>query len=533
MRLRRRLNTVLLQWFLLLVLISGTVWVIAVPGLRATLVDDRQELAGAVARALDATLAASSQALDQLAADLPAAKDPAPLLHAFRLHSPFSDATYIVDDAGQVIASDPSAKTPIPLDVIRAHEGVTPAVVTDTGAVVAVVQPFKVGTADRYAISEMRVASSSLRNLLAEMPLDASLQVTVLDANRAVVASRTDAPDASDVIAVTAPLRFAPWQVRIAQPRRLAFAGLTSLNRGFLITAFVLVLASVLLAGTLSRSVVRPIHQLSQQAERMRGGDLSSAIAVSGDHEIAVLGRTLDEARVRLATTLGALQAFNERLEAEVASRTAVIAAQNEQRKVLVRKMISATEDERRRLARELHDEIAQLLTVIQLSLHEMEATSPAVARATALLAQTQAEVHRIIHDLRPSLLDDLGLAAAMRSWAEDHLKPSGVQFTLDIDEALPHAPERDTVIFRIFQELVTNVLRHAQAEQVAVSLYARDGRIVLEVEDDGRGFDADAKTNRAGVTGMRERAALVNGTLRFESEPGEGTQAVLEIPCQ
>ncbi len=168
---------------------------------------------------------------------------------------------------------------------------------------------------------------------------------------------------------------------------------------------------------------------------------------------------------------------------------------------------------------------------MIQLSLHNVHVDSPEMTQANALLARTQAEVHRIIHDLRPSLLDDLGLAAAMRSFAHDLLSPSGVQCTLEIEEGLPHRPEIETVIFRIYQELVTNVLRHAGAEHISIELYKKDGRIVLDVEDDGRGFDADAKTGRAGVTGMRERAALVNGSITFDSEPGMGTHVVLEIP--
>ena len=144
-----------------------------------------------------------------------------------------------------------------------------------------------------------------------------------------------------------------------------------------------------------------------------------------------------------------------------------------------------------------------------------------------------QEEVHRIIHNLRPSLLDDLGLAAAMRSFADDHVAHSNLEYTLEIEDGMPHRPEIETVVFRIYQELVTNVIRHAEAGQLSIQLYERDGHIVLDVEDDGRGFDADAKTGRAGVAGMRERAALVNGTITFDSEPGMGTHVVLEIPLK
>jgi len=216
-----------------------------------------------------------------------------------------------------------------------------------------------------------------------------------------------------------------------------------------------------------------------------------------------------------------------------VAARTKVIVQQDEQRKTLVRRMLGATEDERRRLARELHDEIAQLLTVIQLSLHRITSDTPELQRASDLLVRTQQEIHRIIYDLRPSLLDDLGLPAAMKSYAEDHLVREGLRVNLEIEEGLPSRPEIETVVFRIYQELVTNVLRHAKAEQASIELYERDGKVVLAVEDDGEGFDPEAKTGGAGLTGMRERAALVNGTIRFDSEPGAGTQITVEIPLQ
>jgi two-component system sensor histidine kinase DegS len=86
-------------------------------------------------------------------------------------------------------------------------------------------------------------------------------------------------------------------------------------------------------------------------------------------------------------------------------------------------------------------------------------------------------------------------------------------------------------VIFRIYQELVTNILRHADAEYVSIELYRRDEMLVLAVEDDGQGFDPEAKSEGAGITGMRERAALVNGTITFDSEAGQGTHVIVEIP--
>jgi len=204
---------------------------------------------------------------------------------------------------------------------------------------------------------------------------------------------------------------------------------------------------------------------------------------------------------------------------------------QDEQRQVLVRRLLGAAEDERRRLARELHDEISQLLTVIQLSLARVDTDSPELTRARELLTKTQVDMHRIIHDLRPSLLDDLGLAAAIRSHAHDHLVREGLEVSLEIEEPLPSRPAIETAVFRIYQELVTNILRHSRAGSVSIELYEGEGTLVLAVEDDGVGFDPDAKSEGVGITGMHERASLVGGTITFDSEPGMGTHVVLEIP--
>lgn len=571
MRLRRRLNTVLLQWFLLFVLVAGTVWVVFFPGIRRALIDDRLLLARTVAQSLDATLSGALQNLGRLAADLPASPDAtAARLRTFRFQSPFADATYIVDSTAQVIASDPPGIPPLPASWLGYHEAVTPLVHkagANARATLAIVQPFKRDGRECYLVSEMNPLASGFNAFLRSLKADPTMHLAVIDETGTVIASPDDGqllktlPDADAfaerirahrplvvedgmtsfgtgeapvrALTVMAPLEFAAWGVVIQQPNTDAFSGLTATGRGLLLTGLGLALMGVLVARTLARSVVSPIRKLSHQAVAMRGGDLSSPIAVAGDYEIEMLGRTLDEARTRLSSTLAELQAFNERLEEQVAARTKVIVQQDEQRKALVRKMLAATEDERRRLARELHDEIAQLLTVVQLSLHHAGADTPELRRAGELLAHAQEEVHRLIHDLRPSLLDDLGLAAAMKSYAQDHLVRNGLSANLEIDEDLPARPEIETVIFRIYQELVTNILRHARAEQVSIELYERDGKLVLSVEDDGCGFDPEAKHDGAGLTGMRERAALVNGTISFDSEPDMGTHALVEIPLR
>ncbi|MDH3283381.1 MAG: ATP-binding protein [Acidobacteriota bacterium] len=209
------------------------------------------------------------------------------------------------------------------------------------------------------------------------------------------------------------------------------------------------------------------------------------------------------------------------------------IVRQDRERRALVRRMLGASEEERKRIARELHDEIAQLLTVIQLSLEQVDSETPAVARTRKHLVGMQKEIRRIIYDLRPSLIDDLGLAAAIESHATSSLVERGMTVSLEIDREVAGSPEIDLTMFRIFQEIVTNVLRHARAESVSVELYESDGRLTLAVEDDGRGFDVDAETEGAGLVGIRERADLVGGEVEIDSEPGTGTQVVVRIPLE
>jgi signal transduction histidine kinase len=567
--LRRRLNTVLLQWFLLLVLFGGTVWAISLPGIRRDLVDDRLLLARTVALAIDNTLSTAVQRLAQLAADLPDdSRAIVTRIRPFRFESIFSDAIYVVDADGRVIAADPPGVEPIDRSWLTDHEGVTPAIQKGGGpdrTVVAIVQPFHRAGKTYYLIAEMHPAGSRLQAFLNDLEPVASMRVDVVDDRGILVASRDGhpivktrdgdnvygdrirahrplvlegsmaelAPGRSPETALTAmaPLHLAPWGVVIQQPNAQALSGVIATSRGLIASGLALAIAGVVLARTLSRSIVTPIRQLSSQAEAMRSGDLTSAIAITGDHEISVLAQTLDEARQRLAAALGELQLFNHGLEEQVAARTRVIVQQDEQRKVLLRRMLGATEEERRRLARELHDEIAQLLTVIQLSLHNLPLESPDVVHANVLLAKAQEEVHRIIRNLRPSLLDDLGLAAAIGAYADEHLRREGLRVSMEIDEDVAAGPEIETVIFRIFQELATNILRHAKAEQASIQLFRRERTLVLAVEDDGQGFEPESKAHSAGLTGMRERAALVNGAIRFDSEMGLGTHVAVEIP--
>jgi signal transduction histidine kinase len=206
--------------------------------------------------------------------------------------------------------------------------------------------------------------------------------------------------------------------------------------------------------------------------------------------------------------------------------------------------VLTVQEEERRAVARELHDELGQVLTAVRLNLQTLRRRSrdpelaPVFEDGLALLEAAIAEVRSLSMRLRPTILDDLGLEAALRS----HLERRSVraELELDTDIRLPQRrlePAVETACFRIVQEAMTNAVRHAGAKRLGVTLQVEDGALVLAVRDDGRGFDPAAAARRAargesaGLSGMEERAQLAGGRLELNTAPGRGTEVRVVFP--
>jgi signal transduction histidine kinase len=219
------------------------------------------------------------------------------------------------------------------------------------------------------------------------------------------------------------------------------------------------------------------------------------------------------------------------------------VAAKERTRGELIEKLLTAHEDERRRIARELHDEAGQALTALIVNL-ELTAQEASPDRLRAQLGQlrdlaerTLSEIRRLIHDLRPSILDDLGLAAALRWYAKNLLDPRGIAWTLSVSGISGRLPPRlETVAFRVVQEALTNVLRHAEASSVTVSVAAAGRELHVRIEDNGRGFDSGrprtaGRTGGFGLLGMQERVELVGGRWEVQSRPGVGTVVSATLP--
>ncbi len=199
-------------------------------------------------------------------------------------------------------------------------------------------------------------------------------------------------------------------------------------------------------------------------------------------------------------------------------------------------------EEERRRIARELHDELAQSMTAVKFNLglirqlmpHAGPEAKQAVRETEDIVRQTIAEIRRISMDLRPAMLDDLGLVPALNWLADTFSRRTGIAVSLDADDALaPADAEIRTLLYRFVQEALTNVVRHARARSVRIDLSAADGRIRASVDDDGKGIRHAAGRRSAGfgLIGMRERIERVGGILSIESRNGGGTRLVAEVP--
>lgn len=285
---------------------------------------------------------------------------------------------------------------------------------------------------------------------------------------------------------------------------------------------------SVMVNGLILRAALEPLSFVKRVVDRVRRGDWGARVdpAAVMDPDVADLGATLN-------ATLDTLE-----------GRTRDLEAAHLQAKRLADQVITAQEEERRRIAQELHDQAGQAFTGITFRLKRAEdLCAPGQAELRRTLEQVRSvsektidEIHRITLDLRPSVLDELGLVSALRWYVRERVEPAGLASSIVIQGELGRMPPTvEITLFRILQEALSNVVRHAGATRVRVALMAVRGAAMLEVEDDGGGFDpaAAAAAGRLGIYGMQERAALLGGRLVVESRPGTGTRVVAKVPLQ
>jgi len=218
---------------------------------------------------------------------------------------------------------------------------------------------------------------------------------------------------------------------------------------------------------------------------------------------------------------------------------------QQEQLRHLARQILSSLEEERKKISRELHDEIAQTLTGINVHLATLskeasvntQGLKKTISHTQRLVEKSVNIVHRFARELRPTLLDDLGLVPALHSFMKEFTKRTGIHIHFTASAGLERLDSaRRTVLYRVAQSALTNVAQHAQASRVKVSIRKLRDTIRLEIHDDGKSFEVDRvlfakRHTRLGLLGMRERVEMVGGSFGVESAPGKGTTIRAQIP--
>lgn len=283
------------------------------------------------------------------------------------------------------------------------------------------------------------------------------------------------------------------------------------------------ILLSLLVNYLILHSALRPLRDLSVMVDRVQTGNAE---------QVNLLIRDADPDTGRLAA---AIQSMCVRLEEHT-----------RQLRALTERSVTAQEDERKRIARNLHDDTAQALTTLIISLERMENTLPEASSelrprlqaARALATRTLEDLRKLVHGLRPTMLDDLGLVPAIRWYARSQLEDSGIQMQMRAFEDTTRLPALvETVLFRIAQEAINNILRHAHARHVSIDLRRDPGEAILRVEDDGCGFDVGRSSlqavaeRRLGLLGIQERVELFGGDLMVDSSEGGGTRLTARVP--
>lgn len=353
------------------------------------------------------------------------------------------------------------------------------------------------------------------------------------------------------------PLETAPWGVSIQEPEKNVFAPAIKLKRIFLGLGIIFIGTAFILTIGITRSILNPIKELINGANRIAKGNLTRPLAYQGTDEIGILSQSFETMRIKLLESLESIKRYNLELEARVEERTRELERNRKRLSLLLDKVIRAQEDERKRIARELHDETSQSLAALGMSidiaalaLKEDSLTLDGIYELKKKVDQVLDDLNLLIRDLRPPVLDDLGLESAIRWLLEKHLGEKGIAYFLTTTEGFRKAiaehhqysaveRKTDLMLFRVIQEAIININKHARASNVFVDLDCRDSRIKIGIEDDGVGFDVDSILKSAdkgenvgfGVIGMKERVALLDGELSICSVPGGGTSVIVKVP--
>jgi len=327
-------------------------------------------------------------------------------------------------------------------------------------------------------------------------------------------------------------LRKQPLYMILGIPGQLAFADSNRLLRRNLILLGIVALVAMLAAWFGSELfIMRQIKAIAQASRRLAAGEMDARTGLDyGSGELGQLAKTLDE----MATALEQRQTARERAEMELKRSQELFRS-------LSAHLQEVREDERTRIARRIHDDLGQAMTALKIDLSWIDKrladnqnfVREKLQSMATLINETIETVHHVSEDLRPGILDDFGLSAAIEWQAEEFQMRTGIE----CKTRLPQNPfdlskEKSTNLFRILQESLTNVIRHAAATKVEINLTEKDGMLLLEIVDNGKGISKDAINNPKsfGLIGIKERVHSIGGEVDITGTPNEGTRLKVKM---
>ena len=373
------------------------------------------------------------------------------------------------------------------------------------------------------------------------------LQEVRTEAVKAALQGSTDTRSVLDYRGVRVMSSFTPldipdlhWVMLSEIDETEAFRPVFELRERIILSGLIILLFAVGLGFAMSQTISRPIRTLTTATERFGLGEFDNRALVHAQDEIGLLARTFN-------TMAEKIRSYMRQLEEEVEVRRRAeseLTRSQELFRNLSRHLQTVREEERKGVAREIHDELGQNLTTLKLHLSLLtedipEGNDELRGKFRDMIEDidvTIQSVKQLISSLRPGLLDDLGLVAAIEWQAEEFQRRTGIRCELRIDPPdIALDDDRSTAVFRIFQETLTNVARHARAQAVRVRLTADEGAIMLQVRDDGIGITTDAVEdgNSFGLMGIRERAFYWGGEAAFRGEAGRGTTVTVTLPLE
>jgi signal transduction histidine kinase len=335
----------------------------------------------------------------------------------------------------------------------------------------------------------------------------------------------------NSVIAAEKPIRNTPWLILIEFSEKTVLEPATTYLQWIILIASILVGIGIFITWILSRNITRPLNKLTEAASIIASGNDSPAVAIHRRDEVGKLARAFN------AMTIQVRNAKTD-LEQKVVEGEQM----TEQLRNLSAHLQNIREQERIHIAREMHDELGQLLTGFKMDvswLRKRYATDnpdikEKLTEMESLVNDAVSFVRKIAAELRPSILDDLGLIPALEWQSREFQKRYGIQvdFTSKVQD-LQTSGLVATGLFRMYQESLTNVARHSEASEVESVLQTTATHITLTITDNGKGFDINGTGERKtlGLLGMKERAFMIGGKLDIISKPGEGTTVSIKVP--